>query len=110
MQSILMSPLQTAIHNEHIPPDNVGRLIYVAKLFGPTAVLAGVMLWQGVRMIDALQEERKANAEFQRGQTEKVVTALVGSTTAINNSVAESQANRQALQDSIRILERAIEK
>ena len=86
--------------DEKTPEDLVGRVIYAAKLFGPTSVIAGVLVWQGIRMTAALQEERIHALQYNRELTGKVVEGLTNSTHAIEHIGDESQATREAIKEN----------
>ena len=86
--------------DEPVPPDVLGKAVYAAKLFGPTSVIAGVLIWQGIRMTDAFQEERVHALQYNRELTGKVVEGLTNSTHAIEHIGDESKATREALNEN----------
>jgi len=68
---------------EHMPHDYLGRIIYAMKLFGPTTIIACVLVWQSVQMTHALQAELRVMNVEMRQQTKQVISALENSTHAI---------------------------
>ena len=86
--------------DEKTPDDLIGRVIYGAKLLGPTTVIAGVLVWQGIRMTDAYQKERVHALEYNRELTSKVVEGLTNSTHAIEHIGNESKATREAINEN----------
>lgn len=97
-----MTPAQDV--EDQLPPDTPGRVIFAMKYLGPTTVIAGVLVWQGIKTTDALREERRNTTTQMIEQTKQVVEGLANSTNAIDRFTDESLLTRRAIESNTLIL------
>jgi hypothetical protein len=100
-----MTTLTEHCDTEPIPTDSIGRAIYALKILGPTTVISAVLIWQGIKMTNSMQQERRETTIQGLSQTENVVKGLALSTQAIEEFADLSTEYIGAIEENTRRLE-----
>lgn len=103
---------QSNKESEYYPKTAWEILAWTLKYAGPTTVIAGVLLYQGFKIMDLFTQERQVQMQYQQELTEKVVEGLTKATDGLQNSTnatiemkKQSEIQTQIISDQNTILQ-----